>query len=315
MFMAPSAAIGHEVWHTVIWLKGTACYTAEKWPVPVCCKSDEEGSVDMLINEPVPGDIILGRETVKQRLDLTVTAAESVVQNLVFKAVSTLADTLSFATSRRVEFALASLTTAPPGVNQGDFKTIVTFNPVVLTDAPLGLDVVYLQPMMRQLGDLTSDRSRRILRSMRWLRRSYTTPDAVLGFSALMFSLEALVSLLPAPPSPSLDKKQKKKNQKPGTTDKLKHFAVVYAQASENTWKFVGKLRHELVHGDIQEDLEENDHLLQAIPLLRRVVVMALKHALSIPVDRLPAVPPNLSGVGIPRVVFSTVLRTSETES
>lgn len=313
--MTTSSAVppSREVWFSTVWLSGAGCFASDSWPV-IAKWEDDEGEVAIAIHDAEPGPQLLGRETLKQRVDLTVTAAEQVAPDVAFKAVSFVADTLCFGTARRVEVSAGTLSTAPPDVTTGDHKTILSLSPVPPTDSLREVTANYLAAMGKELGDLSSERGRRVVRSLSWLRRSLTTADPVLAFSSLAFAMESLVALLPEPPvaaSPTKER-SRKKNKKPGTSEVIRHFALAHASTTESNWSFVGGLRHSLFHGGVHEDLKGQEDLVLAAPILRHVVVVAIKHVLAIPADRPPEVTPQMPVLGIPRVVMKGAIRTSE---
>jgi hypothetical protein len=229
----------------------------------------------------------------KQDIKLHVTADPSRVQEVAMETVLEVADTISFVTDRRIEVSLNLLNKSSSQSGQPETPSMLFVRrfkgPQDL--APMGAN--FLVHITEQIGDVESDRGRRIVRALRWLRRGYLANDEVEEFATLAMGFEALSSLLPRPPAKGSSTKKgkgKKPPSKPGTSEVLRHWAVKKCSLTQQDWKQVGSLRHELFHGGITENAAARSRLAVAVPNLKLALGLAIKHVLNLP----EAGPPHL---------------------
>lgn len=262
-----------QVWFGEASLAGAAAIHAARYPIRGGWINEDNGeAVEFELLEPTSKDAGLGGTTSEQKVILCVTASERRAEEIAREALSVLVDLMAFTSNRRVDVKLGTLTTARPGEPVHDsHRTIISLEQVRCDNA-IGINFDWLCTFLPKLPDLDGERERRIIRAMRWFRRSLRASDEVEEFAALAFALEAVAAMLPAAPV------EKKGKQSSGTSDKLRNFAVKVAKAPESEWKRVGHLRHTLFHGGITEEPGTMEELSFAIPTLRFVVNVAVKH-------------------------------------
>lgn len=150
------------------------------------------------------------------------------------------------------------------------------------------IDVRLLAYIAEQVGDADTDRSRRIARALRWLRRAYLADDEVEEFATLAMGYEALTSLLPRPPVEG--EGGKKGEASPSSAQILTHWARSKCGIAEEDWRRVGRLRNGLFHGGLSENTDTRSELALAVPFIRLALGLALKHVLNLSED----IPPHL---------------------
>jgi hypothetical protein len=142
-----------------------------------------------------------------------------------------------------------------------------------------------------QVRDTEDDRSLRIARCLRWLRRAYLADDEVEEFAIMMMGLDGLKSLLPPPP-------KKSGGRKPGINAILEHWAVHRCGIDTQNWKQVWDLRNALFHGDLTENTDTRSKLAVASPALKLALGLTLKHFMNLP----ETAPPHL---GLPPFIVT----------
>jgi hypothetical protein len=116
------------------------------------------------------------------------------------------------------------------------------------------------------------------MRSLRWQRRALLAIEPVVTFAHYVFALEAIARCLEG-----------------GTGDdqskRLRSFATWHAGVPENMWKRVGRLRHSLFHGGIDETSDTIQDAAWCSEVAGYGLVVALKHVLALDALAIPEVP------------------------
>ena len=119
-------------------------------------------------------------------------------------------------------------------------------------------------------------------RALRWLRRSYTTDDFILTFTALAFGLEALAIRVATP------KAGFERASVPTQSERLRHLAVVTCGVPVDAWRYVGGIRHKLFHGGFDESDETIEKVAFAASWAEYVLICGVKTLLGISSDAPP---------------------------
>lgn len=260
-------------------------------------------------NEPIPFPEVI------QELDLVVTAEQERVVEMVEDTLNTLCAFLSFGTRRPVEWTVGRLTEAEAeeGHEPRSFLPVTSFG---YSRPPLGFRTKNLNELLEGIRGHSSKQGRKLIRALRWLHRSRTTADYVEKYSFLAMSYSSLTSLLPTPPSHAESTSQdrargwarrvyevlsgyrhRESSKAPGESAVLRHFATEVVGVPSGKWRKTWKLRHKLFHGALLESRESDERLSAAIPVVRRVVIEALRDLLDLP-EGIPADDP-LDEIGI----------------
>jgi hypothetical protein len=244
-----------ETWEGSAEVTGYGAAVHNRYPIPGRGEDDTTGDcVEFWISKPaeIPGP--LGSPMYKQTIELRVTAEASRVQELAMETVLNEASVISFATDRMVRVSLGFLRRIPSQGAEPEERTMLFVRRFKGPRALETIDAEHLKHIAEQIGDVESDRGRRIVRALRWLRRAYLADDEVEEFASLAMGYEALSSLLPRPPVKDEGRKggkEKKRTPKVETSEVLRHWAVNGCGIAEEEWKIVGRLRHELFHGGL----------------------------------------------------------------
>ena len=291
-------------------MTGASAVVAEKYPISGGHKNDETGDIaefELLAPIEIAGPI--NTKLYRQDVQLKLESDDSRVAALADEVLSEIVDTLAFVSGYPQRFSLPSLTTAPPGVTEGPYRTMLMMQPVEGSQHTFKVGVDYLFNLWRSVDDIDSERGRHIVRAMRWYRRSVSTIDEFERFSCLAFRYESLTTLLPALCERSALGKQRKKGVKPDTATILRTYAIHQAKIKEEDWKRVSGFRHQLFHGGLTENIGSREQLAATLPILRSVVAKAIKELIGIPEAALPAtkLPPVV--IMKPTPIFQGVIR------
>lgn len=281
-----------ETWYARAALVGGAAVTATTYPISGGLSSVGKESAEFSLYEPTRERGNLGRPVFRQQIDLTLVTEESRAREMALEVLRLIADSVGFASGQRVEIKLSSVVNAPVGAPEPATKTLLVMSPVRMPSQLIGVSREYLEFLWGRVDDPHGKRGRQIVRAMRWLRRSAGAVDEVEEFTVLAFGLESIADLLPEPEAAWL--RNLRRDQRPPRTavadhsERLRYFACVVCGLKGSEWKTVGRPRHQLFHGGLTEDIETSRMLGAAIPTLRRVLVLAIKHVAGIPDDRAP---------------------------
>jgi len=281
------APLNETSWYSSAWLIGEAALAFKEhslalFPIPTGLPQVMAFS----LAPPEPLRTPIGGRLFRQRVDICCRAEPADLKELTEPPLNALADLLAFHTLRPVAVQQGPFTTAPPGVTDGSHRSIGFGTPGRGThEAPVTIPPDIPATTARLLDSQNPAQSERLLRSMRWLRRSFLATDPFLEFSALAFALEAIAALLPGATG-----------GRASTSERLRSFALTVPQITELRWKRVGGLRHTLFHGGITETSKSSEMVLRASPIARLVLIAALRAALSLPPDGTPELPRLLDG-------------------
>jgi hypothetical protein len=275
------------VWYSSAWLVGSAAldvvgYPEDRFPVPMPLPPGTSFSLKA-------AELFIGasdERLLRQRIDISCKAKAARLEQITEPILNTLADLLAFHTLRRVAVRRGPFTTAPPGATEGPYRSVAFGVPdpgVHGRAVTIPTDILRRTATMPELQNI--GRNERVVRSMRWLRRSFLATDVYLEFAALAFGLEAIVSCLP-----------RIKGGPQGTSDRLRTFALTVPGITESRWTRVGRLRHALFHGGITESSESSERVHVTTPIARLALIAALKSVLQLPQDALPELPEVSSG-------------------
>jgi hypothetical protein len=285
--------MGHmEHWVGRAVIIGGAAMTADQYPISLGIESDDGLRVDCQLHEPaeVPGNF--GRNILRQEMDLELLADEERAHATAFEMLRMVADAVGFVAGQRVEIKLPAISTKPTGEARTPVKTIPTMMPTKMPDRLVGVPMKSIGHIWQAIDDPTAERGRRIVRAMRWLRRSVGALDEVEEFTVLAFALEAAADLLPRPDDKWLAEKREGQgdgSRKPDRGEVLRHFATAICGVDEEKWRKVGSPRHELFHGGLTENADTVTLLAEAIPILRTTVIRAIKQTLGLAESDPPA--------------------------
>lgn len=275
------------LWTASVTLSGSVALSASKYPI-TWTRRDSDSGEDVQYcfeeprstNPPATPDFPL----LEQQVRLNVWVAENRVHIVVTEALAEMAAVMAFAGGRTLAVSLPALRTeSSEVVGNAPYKNIFLVGGRQTFRQPTLIPADILQRVFAALGDVDQERGRRVLRAMRWLARSRSAEDEIETFASLAIAYEALSSLLPVPSQAAA--KSKKKRPKSPVASRLQYFAVTIAKIDSERWKIVGRLRHELFHGGIAENLATKKEMSGAIPALRRVVIMAIRFVLGLPSD------------------------------
>jgi hypothetical protein len=295
------------LWTGTIMLSGSVALSNATYPIGWTgrdTESAEEIQYDFQEPQFVGPKTTPGYPTLQQQVQLKVRATENRVEAVLTESLANMAAVIIFASGRPFATSQPSLRTDSPGiVGDAPYKDIYLVGSHQVLQPPVTLPTEVLRYVFSALGDLNEQRGRRILRAMRWLAKAQSAEDEIDRFTYLAIAYEALVSLLPLPPQnkTALDAK----NSVPSNADRLRHFAVEITNVESEKWKLVGRLRHELFHGGIDENLKSKTDLSGAIPALRETVVAAIRHVLGLPTNIPPENPFDDLGITIGPITFT----------
>jgi hypothetical protein len=230
---------------------GTAVF-ADKYPISGRRVNDEVGEiVEYDFHEPIEIPGPFGRKLLSQKISIRVIAEENHVEELAIDTLRCIADTLSFFSGRAPEISIDSFTTSLPEAKEGA-RTILKLQPIKHPAKLIRISSNDMASLWNSIGDLESERGRRIVRAMRWYGRSVSAVDEFEEFSCLAFGYEALKGIInpfACKTKENLTKKRKINREKSELSEPLRAFAIYRAGIKEEDWKRVGKLRHRLFHG------------------------------------------------------------------
>lgn len=271
-------------WRGSAKLVSNAKIVASKYPVLGKSVDDETGiRVDFAIQAPQEETQPMKGVHNIHSIDLRILTEDSwPAEAAARESVASIADSLSFASGRRVTFELGAMTRFLGKTPATPYQTILPLSHGAWVEEARGIPIPFLLRLYEGIGDTKTSKGRKLTRSIRWLRRSYVASDEVEEFSCLAFALEAAADLLP---SPSV---RGKKKGKPTKADRMRHLALRTQDIGEKKWQDCGRLRHELFHGGLKESSATRTELGKSIPDLRIVAVAALKTVLSLGNDQLP---------------------------
>jgi hypothetical protein len=282
------APLKETSWYSSAWLIGAAAlafreHSLALFPIPTGLPQ----VITFTLAPPEPLRTLIGDCLFRQRVDICCCAEPADLKELTEPPLNALADLLAFHTLRPVAVQQGPFTTAPPGVIDGSHRSISFGRVKRFHGAPVTIPPDIPATTARLLDSQNSDESERILRSMRWLRRSFLATDPFLEFSALAFGLEAIAALLPGA-----------MGDHAGTSQRLRSFALTVPQITELRWKQVGRLRHTLFHGGITETSKSSEMVLRASPIAGLVLIAALRTTLGLPLEGTPELPCLSDGYG-----------------
>jgi hypothetical protein len=285
-------------------LIGGAALTDEAYPISAGWQSDEGWGATFLIHAATEERGNFGHTVLRQEVELELTASEERVQSVAWETLRSLADSLAFAAGQRVEIKLPSISNGRPGFGEPATRTIITMTVTRMPDRLVRVPIGFLGVLWDRIEDPTGERGRKIVRAMRWLRRSIGALDEVEEFTVLAFGLEAVADLLPVPDQEWLNALRQSQRvsaeDAPDHSEILRHFAVRVCGLTTDAWRKVGGPRHRLFHGGLTEDADTAGLLGEAIPILRAVLIKAIKHTIQLrenepPHDRSsPIIPGNV---------------------
>jgi hypothetical protein len=269
-------------WFSSAWLIGEAALAFKEHSLvlfPIQAVSPQVMAFTLAPPEPLRTS--MSDRLFRQRVDICCRAEPANLKELTEPTLNALADLLAFHTLRPVAIQQGPFTTAPPGITDGSHRSIGFGTPGRGThEAPVTIPPDIPATTAQLLNSQNPAQSERLLRSMRWLRRSFLATDPFLEFSALAFGLEAIAALLPSTTG-----------DRASISERLRNFALTVPQITELRWKRVGGLRHTLFHGGITETSKSSEMVLRASPIVCLVLIAALRAALSLPPDGPPELP------------------------
>jgi hypothetical protein len=281
------APLNETSWYSSAWLIGEAALAFKEhslalFPIPAVSPQ----VMAFTLAPPEPLRTPMGDRLFRQRVDICCRAEPVNLKELTEPPLNALADLLTFHTLRPVAIQQGPFTTAPPGVTEGSHRSI-GFGTLGrgTYEAPVTIPPDIPATTAQLLDSQNPTQSERLLRSMRWLRRSFLATDPFLEFSALAFGLESMASLLPSATG-----------RPDSTSERLRSFALTVPQITELRWKRVGGLRHTLFHGGITETSKSSEMVLRTSPIARLVLIAALRATLRLPPDGTPELPRLLDG-------------------
>jgi hypothetical protein len=215
-------------WYSSAWLIGEAALAFEEhslvlFPLPTILLH----STSFIFAQPEPLKTPVGDRLFRQRVDIGCRAKLADLRELTESPLNALADLLTSHTLRPVAVQQGPFITAPPGVADGPHRSISFGTPSRGTyGAPVTIPPDIPATTALLLDSQNPAQSERLLRSMRWLRRSFLATDPFLEFSALAFGLEAIAALLLGATV-----------GRSSTSERLRSFALTVPQISELHWK------------------------------------------------------------------------------
>ena len=181
------ALLNETSWYSSAWLIGEAALAFKEhslalFPIPTALPQVMAFTLD----PPEPLRTTAGDRLFRQRVDICCRAESADLQELTEAPLNALADLLAFHTLRPVAVKQGPFTTAPPGVTENSHRSI-SFG---ILRREIHETLITIPPDIpattaRLLDSQNPAQSERILRSMRWLRRSFLATDPFLEFSAL----------------------------------------------------------------------------------------------------------------------------------
>lgn len=281
------ASLNETSWYSSAWLIGEAALAFKEHSLALFqVPTGLPQVMAFTLAPPEPLRTPIGDRLFRQRIDICCRAEPAKLKELTEPPLNALADLLAFHTLRPVAIQQGPFTTASPGITDGSHRSISFGTPGRRThEAPVTIPPDIPATTAQLLDSLNPAQSERLFRSMRWLRRSFLAADPFLEFSALAFGLEAIAALLPSA-----------MGSRASTSERLRSFALTVPQITELRWKLVGGLRHTLFHGGITETSKSIEMVLRASPIVRLVLIAALREALSLPPDGPPELPRLLDG-------------------
>lgn len=293
-------------WSVEVLLKGSGAVVGTSYPIRWMRKDDEANEVvEYAFRKPreIPSSLPVPIASLEQDVRLTVTASESRVPEVVQEALAQIVSCLSFLSARSIEWSIGPITRVGLGseTDASSQKLLVPKKGGVLA-SPHYVSNESLVRALEALGDLQSKKAQRIMRAMRWLRRSRLESDDIDTFVDLAIALESLTSELHRLPSVA---EALKDEAEPSSSAVLKTFALSLPQITEEVWKRVGRSRHKLFHGGFPDDDQTRAGLSGAIPSLRLAVIEGIRAALGLPPDSLPQNPLDQLGIGGISVTFT----------
>jgi hypothetical protein len=295
------------LWTGTITLSGSVALSNSTYPIGWAgrdTESAEEIQYDFQEPQFVEPETTPGFPMLQQQVQLKVRATENRVETVLTEGLANMAAVITFASGRLFAASQPSLRTdSPEVVGDAPYKDIYLAGNHRVFQQPATLSTDVLRHVFSALGDLNEQRGRRILRAMRWLAKAQSAEDEIDRFTYLAIAYEALVSLLPLPPQNKTASDAK--DSASSNADRLRHFAVQITRVEPEKWKLVGRLRHELFHGGIDENLKSKTDLSGAIPALRKTVVAAIRHVLGLSTNIPPENPFDDLGITVGPITFT----------
>lgn len=289
-------------------MNGGAAVASPSYPLSGGTKGSREGeSAEYAVLAPIRHRDSLGTESYVQEVRLLLRATEERAPFVAEEVMRVLADSLAFASKQKVDVRIDDLVNTPPGVDDPAGKLIMVRRPARPSQL-VSVPQEYIGFLWDRIGDAYSDRGRRIVRAIRWLRRSYGASDEIEAFSFLAFGLEAIADLLPDPPPTWLAgiRKSKMDDQPPAEHgERIRYFAIEVRKLLAKDWKNVGGLRHALFHGGLSEDADTLFRLGAAIPIARTALIACIKEVSGIPHEMEPHDTELVDLVGPVTITFS----------
>lgn len=287
---AESVPPSQQEWFARGTLKGGVSFAPHLYPVQGLIE-DPAGQINFTIAAPAMTDTGFGFQTLLHDVDLHIRCSADQVDHLGTEALAQIADALSLTAARPIESRVGTVQGASfDDADPGAMRTRYHMRRVLFSGSieNVGADqIVLLWGKLTGVAD-----NRRIIRAMRWLRHSYAADDAIETFSALAIALESLSTLLPKPSAEWLQEFRSGLSNPPeGEAKKseiVRHFAATNGGIVGSQWTQLWRMRDELFHGGMTEDLSARERIGAAIPDLRRLVFKGITTTLDIPVGSFP---------------------------
>jgi hypothetical protein len=280
--MTQDKSTGHSSpWYGTAWLVGQAGLepTEDKdgrfhWPSALTPGFDITiGNPEKLYNDE-DGHIV------RHCLDFTCRPVGMSLRHVAEQALEQIADLLSFTALSPVRMYLEPFSASPPPA-PGHAYSAVAFEE--LRERPLALRTPLVAPSALvsalQRPAMSEPHARKmILHALRWQRRAMLAVEPVVRFAHYAFALEAIAPCMPAT----------KGNDQ---SARLRSFATGTAGLSEGVWRRVGRLRHALFHGGIDETSDTVQDAAWCSQVASYALVIALRKVLALDTGAPPEVP------------------------
>lgn len=269
-----------SLWYGTAWLVGQAGFDearAEResfdWPgtltpgVQVTIRNPER------LYNPEDGHII------RHRIDFICEGQAQALRRIAEPTLEQISDLLSFHSLCPTRIKIEPYSRNPPPIPGTTYSAISFGEP----RRSSRLDVPMIEPtvvlsMLRQPVMLDTNKRNRVMRALRWQRRAMLANEPVVSFSHFAFALEAIAPCLEGVRGDDQSKR-------------LRSFATTNAGITENMWKRVGRLRHALFHGGIDETSDTIQDADWCADVASHALVVALKQILGLSASALPQVP------------------------
>jgi hypothetical protein len=162
-----------ETWYGQAVLIGGGAIVANEYPVRGGIARDNTKVVRFSMAAPTRVAGNFGYPVLRQGIDLEVLADQASAQATTLDALRMIADAVGFASMQRVEVKLASIANAAPLAVPPPTQTIPIMSPIRMPTELVEIKADWLSFLWDRIADPSGEQGRRIVRSMRWLRRCW----------------------------------------------------------------------------------------------------------------------------------------------